>query len=84
MNGNFQAFSAILIGDLTWVPQPIEVKLFSTNIDFLKREGPGNCGKTDSRSKEWWMSTDGLVYAGPSLRLRVRPIDAQRYGLDSR
>ena len=29
-----------LIGDLTSEPEPIEVKLFSTDIEFLKKKAP--------------------------------------------
>ena len=76
----FPGILSDLIGDLTWVPQPIEVKLFSTNIDFLKHKAPEIAEKL-TRIEGVVDVNDGLVYAGPSLRLRVRPIDAQRYGL---
>ena len=32
-------FSGIL-GDLTWSPRPIEIKLFSTNVEWLKQKAP--------------------------------------------
>jgi CzcA family heavy metal efflux pump len=69
-----------LIGDLTWSPDPIEIKLFSTDLEFLKKKAPeieeaikGVAGVVDSK--------DGLIVAGPSISLRVRPVDAQRFGL---
>jgi multidrug efflux pump subunit AcrB len=69
-----------LIGDLTWSPAPIEVKLFSTDLEFLKRKAPEVeeqlktiPGVVDSK--------DGLIYAGPTISLRLRPAAAQRYGL---
>jgi CzcA family heavy metal efflux pump len=71
-----------LIGDLIWSPEPVEVKLFSTDIEFLKRKAPEIeallktvRGVVDTK--------DGLVYAGPSLSMRVRPVDVQRFGLSA-
>jgi CzcA family heavy metal efflux pump len=69
-----------LIGDLMWSPKPIEVKLFSTDTAFLKREAP----RVEERIKKvrGVVDTfDGLVYAGSTLTLRVRPADAERLGL---
>src|SRR5215471_13917001 len=34
----FPGILSDLIGDLIWAPQPIEVKLFSTDIEFLKKK----------------------------------------------
>jgi CzcA family heavy metal efflux pump len=71
-----------LIGDLMWAPQPIEIKLYSTDSAFLKSEGP----KIEARLKEipGVVDTfDGLTYAGTTLRLRVRSVDAQRLGFTS-
>jgi CzcA family heavy metal efflux pump len=68
-----------LIGDLIWSPQPIEVKLFSTDIDFLKRKAPEvaeRLGKVHGVVDV----LDGLIYAGPSLSLRVRHAEAARLG----
>jgi CzcA family heavy metal efflux pump len=76
----FPGILSDLIGDLTWAPQPIEVKLFSTDVKFLERKAPeiaeqlkGIRGVVDT--------LDGLIYAGPSLSLRVRYADAERFGL---
>jgi CzcA family heavy metal efflux pump len=69
-----------LIGDLTWSPQPIEVKLFSTDIEFLKKKAPE--AKAELEKIHGVVDTfDGLITAGPSLRFRVRYADAQRVGL---
>ncbi len=71
-----------LIGDLTSEPEPIEVKLFSKDIEFLKKKAPeieeqiGN-----EKVKGVVDSKDGLVYAGPSLRLRPKPAEMERFGL---
>ncbi len=71
-----------LIGDLTWSPKPIEVKLFSTDIDWLKKTAPrvqevvsGVPGVVDT--------FDGLVLTGPTITFRVRRADAKRYGLST-
>jgi CzcA family heavy metal efflux pump len=69
-----------LIGDLTWSPKPIEVKLFSTDIDFLKRKAP-EVEAGIKKVKGVVDTLDGLIYAGPTLSLRVRYPDAQRFGL---
>ena len=78
----FPGILSDLIGDLTWSPDPIEIKLFSTDIEFLKKTAPriqealkGISGVVDSK--------DGLIVAGPSLTLRVRSDDAQRFGLNA-
>ena len=76
----FPGILSDLVGDLTWSPEPIEVKLFSTDIEFLKRKAPEVRAQLDQISGV--VDTfDGLVYAGPSLSLRVRHTDAQRFGL---
>jgi multidrug efflux pump subunit AcrB len=79
----FPGILSDLIGDLIWAPQPIEVKLFSTDVEFLKRKAPevaetlrGIPGVVDV--------LDGLIYAGPSLSLRVRHAEARRLGFSAR
>jgi CzcA family heavy metal efflux pump len=79
-NWEFPGILGDLIGDLMWAPQPIEVKLFSTDTAFLKKKAPeieaqikGIKGVVDT--------FDGLVYAGSSVSLRMRPLDARRFGL---
>lgn len=69
-----------LIGDLTWSPQPIEVKLFSTDVEFLKRKAP-EVAEQLKKVKGVVDVLDGLIYAGPSISLRVRHADAERFGL---
>lgn len=69
-----------LIGDLTWSPRPIEVKLFSTDVEWLKRKAPqieAELGKIQGVVDTF----DGLETTGPSLSLRLRHSDAQRFGL---
>ena len=69
-----------LIGDLTWSPKPIEVKLFSTDVEFLKKKAPEIEAQL-KQIKGVVDTNDGLITAGPSIRFRVRPLDAQRFGL---
>ncbi len=69
-----------LIGDLTWSPSPIEIKLFSTDLDLLKEVAPAV--KTQIDEIHGVAETkDGLVVAGPSLTFRVNSAAAQRFGL---
>jgi CzcA family heavy metal efflux pump len=77
---DFPGILSDLIGDLTSEPDPIEVKLFSTDTDFLKSKAPeideqiGHVpGVVDHK--------DGLIYAGPSLRMRVKYAEMERFGL---
>ncbi len=74
-----------LIGDLTWSPAPVEIKVFSTDVPILKKRaaqiaeliedkgGKGVPGVVDVN--------DGLVYTGSSLTYRVRGEDLLRYGI---
>jgi multidrug efflux pump subunit AcrB len=69
-----------LIGDLTWSPRPIEIKLFSTDVEWLKQKAPqieAELGKITGVVDTY----DGLETTGPGLNLKVRPVDAQRFGL---
>jgi CzcA family heavy metal efflux pump len=69
-----------LIGDLMWAPQPIEVKLFSTDQAWLKKKAPEVEGQIKKISGV--VDTfNGLIYTGPTISLRVRQADAQRFGL---
>jgi multidrug efflux pump subunit AcrB len=70
-----------LIGDLTDVPQPIEIKLYSDDGDLLGRLGPKVAdairkipGVVDVR--------DGIVLAGDALTIRVDRTKAALEGVD--
>ncbi len=81
-NWEFPGILGDLIGDLMWAPQPIEVKLFSTNPRWLEQKAPGVAaaiGKIPGIVDVF----DGLVYTGPTIGFRVRPVDAERFGLDA-
>ncbi len=77
---DFAGILSDLIGDLTWSPKPIEVKIFSTDAELLKRKASDIAAEI-KQLKGVVDVFDGLVYAGPTLSLRVRSIAAQRFGL---
>ena len=71
-----------LVGDLVLTPEPIEIKLFSPDLNWLKEAAP--------RVKEEIATVagvvdafDGLVETGPSINLRVRAPDAARFGFSA-
>ena len=69
-----------LIGDLTWSPKPIEIKLISTDLAWLKRKAP----EIQSVLKDVpgvVDTIDGLMATGDALSLHIRHADAQRFGL---
>jgi CzcA family heavy metal efflux pump len=71
-----------LIGDLMWAPQPIEVKLFSTSQPWLEEKAPAVAERIRKITGVVDVF-DGLVYTGPTISLRLRAPDAQRFGLTS-
>jgi len=80
LHWEFAGILGDLIGDLTWSPRPIEIKLFSTDVEWLKQKAPqieAELGKIEGVVDTF----DGLETTGPSLSLRVRYTDAQRFGL---
>jgi len=80
LHWEFAGILGDLIGDLTWSPRPIEIKLFSTDVEWLKQKAPqieAELGKIQGVVDTF----DGLETTGPSLSLRVRYSDAQRFGL---
>ncbi|MDP9174419.1 MAG: efflux RND transporter permease subunit [Planctomycetota bacterium] len=71
-----------LIGDLVSSSKPIEIKIYSTDMDFLKQTAPAIQAQIDE-IKGVADSNNGLIIAGPSLTFHVRSADAQRYGLSA-
>ena len=69
-----------LIGDLMWAPNPIEIKLFSTDIEFLKKKAP-EIEETIKQIPGVVDTFNGLVYTGNSLSFHLRNVDAERFGL---
>jgi CzcA family heavy metal efflux pump len=71
-----------LIGDLTAVPQPIEVKLYSDDTALLQKTGPQIAdvigkvrGVTEVKS--------GVVIAGDGLQIDVDPVRSELEGIDA-
>lgn len=69
-----------LVGDLTWSPDPIEIKLFSTDLDWLREKAP-EVEKEILEIPGVVDTFDGLTLTGNSLNFRVLPAEARRYGL---
>ncbi|HEY4983860.1 MAG TPA: efflux RND transporter permease subunit, partial [Verrucomicrobiae bacterium] len=69
-----------VIGDLQMTPNPVEIKLFSTDLKWLQQVAP----RVEEQIKTipGVVDTfDGLKETGPSINFRVRPADAARFGL---
>ena len=78
----FPGILSDLIGDMTSSPEPIQIKLFSPDLAFLKKKAQAikNMihkidGIVDDKA--------GLVVAGPAISLRIDSAAAQRFGLDA-
>jgi CzcA family heavy metal efflux pump len=69
-----------LIGDLTWSDEPIEIKIFSTDTDLLKKQAT-DIEEMLENVPGIVDTTSGIVYTGPTISLRVRPAEARRFGL---
>lgn len=78
----FKGILSDLINDLTWSPEPIEIKIFSPDLEFLKKKAP-EIEETIKRIPNIVDTKSGLVVAGPSLSVRVRSVDAERFGLST-
>ncbi len=77
----FPLVLADLIGDLTWSPNPVEIKIFSTDTDVLKQKAAEIAAAIETIPGVVDV-IDGLVVAGPTMRFKVRPQDAARAGLN--
>jgi CzcA family heavy metal efflux pump len=72
-----------LIGDLTAVPQPIEIKLFGD--DLARVQGTARQVAAELRHVEGVVDIfDGIRVAGPTMNLVVDPARAGRFGLATR
>jgi CzcA family heavy metal efflux pump len=82
MEWDFPGILRDLVGDLTWSPKPIEIKLFSTDLEFLKTKAPEIEDKLKA-VKGVVDTFNGLTFTGPTISLRVRAVDAQRFGFNA-
>ena len=71
-----------LIGDLTAVPQPIEVKLFGDNISLLQTTAPGVADAIGKVRGVDEVKT-GVVIAGDGLDIRLDPVRSELEGIDA-
>src|ERR1035441_6708614 len=77
---DFPGILTDVIGDLQMTPNPVEIKLFSTDLKWLQQVAP----RVEEEIKKipGIVDTfDGLKETGPSINFRVRPADAARFGL---
>jgi multidrug efflux pump subunit AcrB len=72
-----------LIGDLTWSPNPVEIKIYSTNIEQLKSKAAEIAQAIETIPGVVDVN-DGLVVAGPTMRLKTNVLEAARVGLTPR
>lgn len=72
-----------LIGDLTAVPQPIEIKLFSTDPKVL-RDLPPKVAEVIRRIDGVVGVNDGIVIAGDSIDIEINRVNAALEGMDPR
>jgi CzcA family heavy metal efflux pump len=70
-----------LIGDLTAVPQPIEIKLFGDDVGQLRTLAP-RVADLISKIDGVTEIRNGVVLAGDGLEIRVDPVRAGLEGLD--
>jgi multidrug efflux pump subunit AcrB len=74
-----------LIGDLTWSPSPIEIKIFSTDLPTLKEQAARIAELIDSKEGKGVPGVvdvnNGLLYTGSALVYRPRPLELLRYGI---
>jgi CzcA family heavy metal efflux pump len=80
LNWEFPGILGDLIGDLMWAPSPVEVKLYSTDQEWLEQKAPEVASQIEHVPGVVDLF-DGLVYTGPTISLRARPTDARRFGL---
>ena len=79
---DFPGILTDLIGDLIGSPEPIEVKLFSTDVELLKKTARDVADQL-KQVKGVVDVFDGLVFTGPTLSVKVRSLTSQRFGLSA-
>jgi len=76
----FPGILSDVVGDLQDQPDPIEIKLFSPDLAWLKKTAPRV--EAQITNVDGVVDTfNGLTETGPSINLRVRNAEAQRFGL---
>lgn len=72
---------ADLIGDLTSVPQPIEIKLYCDDGKLLQKIAP-KIADNIKNIKGIVDVSDGIIYAGDAINIRINRIKAALEGVD--
>ena len=79
---DFHGYLEDLIGDLQMNPDPIQIYLYSPDLNWLETNAP--VVEAEIKKIPGVVDTfDGLTETGPSVNLRVRPADAERFGLSA-
>jgi CzcA family heavy metal efflux pump len=82
MNWDFHGFLDDVISDLQMEPDPVEINLFSPDMNWLEQTAPRV--EDDIQKIHGVVDTfNGLTETGPSINVRVRPADAERFGLSA-
>jgi multidrug efflux pump subunit AcrB len=77
---DFPGILTDVIDDLQLAPEPVEIKLFSPDLKWLEQIAPHV--EDEIKTVPGVVDTkNGLTETGPSINLRVRPADAERFGL---
>ncbi len=80
MRWEFPGILTDVVGDLQLTPDPIEIKLFSQDLNWLKETAP-RVEQQIQKINGVVDTFDGLTETGPSINFRVRAGEAARYGL---
>lgn len=83
LNFEFPGVLSDLIGDLTWSPNPVEIKIYATDAQLLKTKAT-EIAQTIEKIPGVVDVNDGLVVAGPTMRLKTNVAEAARTGLTPR
>jgi CzcA family heavy metal efflux pump len=70
-----------LIGDLTAVPQPIEIKIYSDNEELLSKLGP-KVAEAITKVPGVLEVNDGVLLAGDALNIKIDRVKASLEGVD--
>ena len=81
MNWDFHGYLEDLIGDLQMAPDPIQIFLYSPDQAWLEKTAP-RVEEAISKIPGVVDTFDGLTVTGPSINLRVNPVEAERFGLN--
>jgi CzcA family heavy metal efflux pump len=80
MRWEFPGILTDVVGDLQLTPDPIEIKLFSSDLNWLKKIAP-RIEQQIQKIPGVVDTFNGLTETGPSINLRVRAAEAERFGL---